>query len=114
MLSDWLRNHKALLEFQTGFIKAKRTMDNIFIIKTMIGKYLRVKRGHIYWCFIDLEKAFDAIDGEALWFRMRREGISEKMMNVLRSYIVVLNFLWSMERVPEPRSVQYVCMYMIL
>jgi hypothetical protein len=53
-LNDWLGNRKALLEFQSGFVKEKRTTDNIFIITTTIDKYLRFKRGHIYWRFFDL------------------------------------------------------------
>jgi hypothetical protein len=48
VFSDWLRNHEALQEFQTGFVTGKRTTDNIFTIKTRIDKYLRVKREHTY------------------------------------------------------------------
>jgi hypothetical protein len=55
-LRDWLINHKMLSRFQAGFIKGKRTMNNTFVIKTMIDKYLRFKRGRLYWCFVDLEK----------------------------------------------------------
>jgi hypothetical protein len=42
-LRDWLINHKRLTGFQAGFIEGKRTTDNIFVIKTMIDKYLRFK-----------------------------------------------------------------------
>jgi hypothetical protein len=42
-LRDWLINHKRLSRFQVGFIKGKQTMDNTFVIKTTIDKYLRFK-----------------------------------------------------------------------
>jgi hypothetical protein len=58
-LRDWLINYKILSKFQAGFIKGKRTTDNVFAIKTTINKYLRFKRGRLYWCFVNFEKAFD-------------------------------------------------------
>jgi hypothetical protein len=66
ILRDWLIHHKRLSRFQAGFIKGKRTTDNIFVIKTTIDKYLRFKRGRLYWCFVDLEETFNSIDREAL------------------------------------------------
>jgi hypothetical protein len=48
-LRDWLINNKILSRFQAGFVKDKRTTDNILVIKTTVDRYLRVKRGHIYW-----------------------------------------------------------------
>jgi hypothetical protein len=50
-LREWLINHKRLSRLQAGFIKGKRTMDNIFVIKT-IDKYLRFQRVHLYWCLL--------------------------------------------------------------
>jgi hypothetical protein len=29
---------------------------------------------------VDLEKAFDSIDREALWFKMRKKGVSDNMV----------------------------------
>jgi hypothetical protein len=70
-LRDWLVNNKILSRYQAGFVKDKRATDNIFVIKTAADRYLRVKRGRIYWCLVDLEKAFDSIDNGALWFKIR-------------------------------------------
>lgn len=69
--------------FQTGFVRGKRTFDIVFVIKTIADKYFREKRGQSYWCFMDFEKVFDSIHREALWFKMRRIGVSEKMVNYL-------------------------------
>jgi hypothetical protein len=82
-LRDWLINHKRLSRFQAWFIKGKRSMDNIFIIKT-VDRYLRFKRGRLYWCFVDLEKVFDSIDREALWYKSRRKGMSDNMVECIR------------------------------
>jgi hypothetical protein len=83
-LRDWLINNKILSRFQAGFVKDKRTTDNIFVIKTTVDRYLKVKRGHIYWCLVDLEKAFDSTDWEALWFKMRKKGVSDNMVECIK------------------------------
>jgi hypothetical protein len=31
------------MRFQAGFVRGKRTLDNVFIIKTNVDKYLREK-----------------------------------------------------------------------
>jgi hypothetical protein len=53
-----------------GFRKGRRTADNIFILKTTTDKYLSRKRGKVYWLFIDLQKAFDTVVREALWWKL--------------------------------------------
>jgi hypothetical protein len=83
-LRDRLVNHEMLPIFQVGFVRGKRTLANVFVIKTTVDKYLRGKRDGIYWCFVDFEKASDSVDGEALWFKMRRIGVSKNMVNCIR------------------------------
>jgi transcription elongation factor Elf1 len=82
-LRDWLVNHEVLSIFQTGFVRGKRTLENVFIIKTIAEKYFREERGRIYWCFVNFEKAFGSINREALWFKMRI-GVSENIVNCIR------------------------------
>jgi hypothetical protein len=64
---DWLMNNEVLSLFQAVFVRENRTMGNIVLTKTTIGKYINVKRGRIYWCFV--KKTFCPTDGEALWFK---------------------------------------------
>jgi hypothetical protein len=58
-LNDWIENRGAISECQMGFRKCQRTTDNIFMIKTIIDKYLARKKGKVYWMFVDLPKTFD-------------------------------------------------------
>jgi hypothetical protein len=55
-----------------GFTIGRRTVDNISVIKICVYKYLQAKRGRLYWCFADFEKAFDSIHREASWFKMTK------------------------------------------
>jgi hypothetical protein len=52
--------------------------------KATADKYLRDKRGHIYWCLVDSEKVFDLTDRDALWYKMRQKEISENMVERIR------------------------------
>jgi hypothetical protein len=83
-LRDWLVDHEVLSTFPAGFVRGKRTLDSVFIIKTIVDKCLREKRGQIYWCFVNFKKAFDSINRAALWFKVRRIGVSENMVNCIR------------------------------
>jgi hypothetical protein len=83
-LRDWLINYKILSTFQVEFVKDKRTTGNIFVIKTTVDRYLRVKRGRICWYLEDLEKAFDSIDREVLWFKMRNKSVSDNMVECIK------------------------------
>jgi hypothetical protein len=71
-LRDWLIYHKALSMFETEFIKGRRITDNVLVIKRTIDKCVRFKRGRLYWCFVDYEKAFDSVPKETLWYKLRR------------------------------------------
>jgi len=40
-------------------------IDSIFVTKIIFDKYIRFKRGKIYWCFIDHENAFLLLNRDA-------------------------------------------------
>jgi hypothetical protein len=43
-LNEWIEKRGAISECQMGFRKGRRTVDNIFILRTTIDKYLSRKR----------------------------------------------------------------------
>jgi hypothetical protein len=82
-LNDWIENRGPISECQMGFRKGQRTTDNISIM-TIIDKYLARKRGKVYWMFVDLQKAFDTVVREALWWKLGRKGVSAKFIEAIR------------------------------
>jgi hypothetical protein len=54
-LGEWLSNNRVLNRFQAGFIRDKRMINSVFIIRTTVDRYPRCKQGCICWCFVDLE-----------------------------------------------------------
>ena len=70
---------------QFGFRPNHRTADSVFIVKTLITKYLNSIKKPIYACFVDLRKAFDSIWRKALFFKLMSSGIGKKMVNTIRN-----------------------------
>jgi hypothetical protein len=49
-----------------GFRENYRTADRIFVLKSLINKYIHKNKKKIYACFVDLRKAFDSVWRETL------------------------------------------------
>ena len=54
-----LRNNVTVNEMQCGFMPGKGMVDALFMAR-MLQKYGK-KKGKLYMCFVDLEKAFDRV-----------------------------------------------------
>ena len=63
-------------DMQFGFMPGRGTTDAIFIVRQLQEKDLD-KNKNLYFAFIDLEKAFDRVPREVLWWTMRAVGVSE-------------------------------------
>jgi len=61
-------------DMQFGFMKGKGTTDTIFIVRQMQEKF-RAKGNKLYFGFVDLEKAFDAVPREVIRWAMRNLGV---------------------------------------
>ena len=69
---------------QIGFCKGKRTSDHMFVLKTLIDKYTKQGKKQLYTCFIDFKKAFDKVWHLALFYKLRKLGISDLFYNVIK------------------------------
>jgi Reverse transcriptase (RNA-dependent DNA polymerase) len=74
-------------EMQSGFSPGKGTTDAIFIIRQVQEKFLEKKK-ELWLAFVDLEKAFDRVPREVLWWALRRVGVDEWLVNVVKSMYV--------------------------
>ena len=69
---------------QAGFIKGRRTRDQIANIHWIIEKARQFQK-NIYFCFIDYAKAFDCVDHNKLWKIMKEMGIPDHVTCLLRN-----------------------------
>ena len=82
-----LEKRAFLKQEQAGFRKNHRTSDHIFVLRTIIDKYvLNAKNGSkLYACFIDLRKAFDTVWHDGLLLKLEKAGINGKIYKVIKS-----------------------------
>ena len=73
-----------LKESQFGFRKGKGVTDAVFVINHIIDKQLTREKGKLYACFVDLRAAFDRLNREKLEEKMRKMGISEKLIRRIK------------------------------
>jgi hypothetical protein len=83
-LNKWCEQNHVLNETQFGFRDNHSTADCIFLLHSIIQKVL-TNKSKLYCAFIDYEKAFDTVVGDALWVKLLKQGISCKTVNIVKS-----------------------------
>jgi len=83
-LTNFLEKQNLLSVNQGGFREGYRTSDHIYILKTLINKYLNKCKKNLYVCFVDFKKAFDSVVRKALMYKLLCKGIGGKFYDLLK------------------------------
>ena len=83
-MTDYLEINKLISFNQGGFRSGYRTNDHIFILKTLINKYLHQLKSKLYVCFVDFKKAFDSIDRNSLFQKIENKGIGGNFLKLIK------------------------------
>ncbi|KAK3544885.1 hypothetical protein QTP86_027580, partial [Hemibagrus guttatus] len=78
-----LRKVVEICEQQYGFMPRKSTTDAIFALRILMEKY-RDGQMELHCVCVDLEKAYDRVPREELWYCMRKSGVAEKYVRVVQ------------------------------
>jgi hypothetical protein len=81
-VTAWVEGNEILVEEQAGFRKDRNCADQLFIITEMIKNRRPMKT---QCCFIDIQKAYDRIWREGLWYKLQKYGMSGKMWRILQN-----------------------------
>jgi exonuclease III len=84
MAEQFIRQKVRIDDMQFGFMPGRGTTDAIFIARQMQEKYQAANKT-LYFAFIDLEKAFDRVPREVIWWAMRKVGIDEWLVRLVQS-----------------------------
>ena len=71
-----------IAKVQSGFTRGRGCTDQIFIVRQICEKHLG-KGKDVYFAFLDLEKAYDRVDRDAVWNVLRLYGIGSRLMRGL-------------------------------
>jgi hypothetical protein len=74
---------RQLGELQSGFRPQRGTMDHIFTLRQIVNM-AHTNKQSVFCCFIDLQKAYDSINREALWVLLAAYGVPAKIISLLR------------------------------
>ena len=81
-----VRSNLDLSDMQFSFGSGRGTMDDIFIVRQIQEKYLANKR-ELCMAVVDLEKTFDRVPRKAFWWALRKVGVDEWLVNVIKSHV---------------------------
>ena len=79
-----LRDRVEISKQQYGFMPGKGTTDAMFALRMLIEKCREGQR-ELYCVFVYLEKAYDRVPREELWYCMRKSGIVEKYVQLVQN-----------------------------
>ena len=68
-----------LPESQSGFRENYSTIDNAFILQSLIDRYISRKGRKLYVAFVDFKQAFDRVNREKMWSVLQKAGIKGKL-----------------------------------
>ena len=80
----WSEVKNIIAECQAGFRQGRSTVDQLFILKTIVDKYLFRKKGRFYCMFVDFSKAFDTVNRDYLIYTLIKQGMHGKMLKLVR------------------------------
>ena len=72
-------------KYQCGFKKDHRTEDNVFILKTMHEKYVKIKKQKVFLAFVDFSKFFDKINRHMMLYKLLKYNITGRVYNIIKS-----------------------------
>ena len=79
-----LRDQIQIDDMQFGFMPGKGTTDPIFVLRQRQEKTLE-GNGATFIVFVDLEKAYDRIPREVVFWSLRKKRVTEKLVRVIAS-----------------------------
>ena len=83
-LVEVVERHRLLGEVQNGFRKGRSGSDSAFVLNTVLWKSL-AKHNKVHVSFLDLQKAYDSVDRNILWNKLRKLGFGGKFLDSIIS-----------------------------
>jgi hypothetical protein len=83
-LSTFIEEGNLLVEEQNGFRKQRSCIDHLYSLHSIVNNR-KVKRQSTFACFVDMKKAFDNVNRDCLWYKVKKIGVHGNMLNAIQS-----------------------------
>ena len=82
-LTFWSDTFNIIGDTQSCFRKSRSTVDNVFMLQSVIDSCLNTKRC-LHVAFINFKKAFDHVNRDCLWYKLLKSGIRGPIFNIIK------------------------------
>ena len=86
-LEKFITSNNLIDDTQIGFKKNCRTSDYMFILQTLIDKYVKKLKSPLYVCFVDFRKAYNSVWRQALMFKIHSQNVSGIIFRIVKEMI---------------------------
>jgi hypothetical protein len=78
-----LRRVTSVTQNQFGFMPGRSTMEAIFLIRQLMERY-REQKKDLHMVFIDLEKAYDKVPRNVMWWALEKHKVPTKYITLIK------------------------------
>ena len=78
-----LRRVTSMTQNQFGFMPGRSTMEAIFLIRQLMERY-REQKKDLHMVFIDLEKAYDKVPRNVMWWALEKHKVPTKYITLIK------------------------------
>jgi hypothetical protein len=83
IIEHCLRGVTNVTENQFGFMSGRSTMEAIFLIRQLMERCRKQKKD-LHMIFIDLEKAYDKVPRNVMWWVLQKHKVSSKYITLIK------------------------------
>ena len=85
-LQNEIEHNTQLKDTQAAYRRDYSTTDQIFIVNSLLNKYVRCKKKKLYACFVDFRKAFDNVWHTGLLYKLLQQyNVGGKFYGIIKS-----------------------------
>jgi hypothetical protein len=78
-----LRRLTRVIQNQFGFMPGRSTMEAIFLVRQLMERY-REEKKNLHMVFIDLEKAYDKVPRDVMWWALEKQNVPTKYITLIK------------------------------
>jgi hypothetical protein len=83
IIKHCLRGVTNVIENQFGFMSGRSTMEAIFLIRQLVDR-CREQKKDLHMIFIDLEKVYDKVPRNVMWWALQKHKVSTKYITLIK------------------------------